>query len=128
MKQTLLIPLTFNASPVTTATVNVSFKVSKIHIKSIAYNAGSVGTTGYVVVMASFTSHCPLGIVNQDTTYSSNTLSDIEIKFENPQPIQGIYTFELRNMKNVMAQTSNSGTGSDDCGVIIEFNSIDEIN
>lgn len=128
MKQTLFIPLIFSASPVTTQVVNVPFKVSKIHVKSAGYNADDLGWEGYAVITASFAPDRPLAIVNQDTTYSYNTSTDTEIKLNNPQVIQGNYTFELRTLKNTMGTTSNFGDGIDSCGLIIEFNSEEEIN
>jgi hypothetical protein len=51
MKQTLFIPLTFTASPNTTASISIPFKVAKIHVKSYGYTSGSaVNATNYVVL------------------------------------------------------------------------------
>ena len=50
MKQTQFIPLTFAASPVTTAYISVPFKVETIHIKSANYDAGTSGLARYVIV------------------------------------------------------------------------------
>jgi hypothetical protein len=127
MKQTVFIPLTFTASPVTTATVSVPFKVSLMHVKSLAYKAGTNGTTNYVMLRTSLGLNAPLGILNQDTTYSSGSVNDVEIQFKNPEVIQGDYTFTLFNMDGTLAATSNAGAATDKVGLIIEFNSPDEI-
>jgi hypothetical protein len=123
MKQTSFIPLTFTASPVATATISVPFKVDTIHVKSIGYEAGTNGTTQYVALISSFGLNAPLAILNQDTTYSSGTINDVEIQLKNPQVIQGQYTFTLYNMDGSIAQTSNSGAATDSIGMILEFNS-----
>ena len=123
MKETRFIPLTFTASPVTTASISVPFKVDTIHVKSIGYQAGTIGVTNYVALVSSFGLNAPLAILNQDTTYSSGTINDVEIKLKNPQVIQGQYTFTLYNMDGSIAQTSNSGAATDSVGMILEFNS-----
>lgn len=122
MKQTLYIPLTFTASPVTTAKISIPFKVSVIHVKSAAYQAGTLGDEVYVALISNLGLNAPLAILNQDTTYSSGTISDVEIELKNPQVIQGEYTFSLYTMGGALAKTTNNGAATDTVGLIIEFN------
>jgi len=126
-KLTKFIPLSFTASPNTTATISVPFKVGTIHIKSAAYKAGTNGTTNYVTVMSDLVTNNPIAILNQDTTYSSATVQDIEHKMSNPLDVNGTFNFWLRNMDNTVGATSNAGAATDSIGLIIEFNSPEEI-
>lgn len=125
-KLTKFIPLTFTASPRTTAQISIPFKVKTIHIKSAAYDAGLNGTTNYVAVMSDLVVNNPIAILNQDTTYSSATVQDIEHQMYNPTDINGTFSFWLVNMDNSVGATSNAGAGTDKVGFIIEFNSPDE--
>jgi hypothetical protein len=127
MKQTIFIPLSFVASPQTTANIHIPFTVRKIHVKALGYQAGTNGTTKYVMLRSSLGLNSPLGILNQDSTYSSATVNDIEIELKNPEVIQGNYTFTLLYMDGTIAQTSNNGSATDTVGLVIEFNSPDEI-
>lgn len=129
MKITKFISLQFNASPTTTARVDVGFKVSKIHVKAIAYEAGTLGKTDYVVLMSNLgDANQPLGVLFQDNTYASTPISDVEIKFFQPEFVQGSYTFTLLNMNGTVATTSNNGAGNDSVGMVVEFNSLEELN
>lgn len=128
MKQTQAIFVTFNASPVSDpVSINVPFQVKTIHVKSMNYNAGTNGTTRNVMVISDLGLNAPFGIVNQDTTYSSGAVQDIEIQLKNPTVIQGYYTFRLVGMSGVATTTSNLGAGVDYLGMIVEFNASDEI-
>jgi hypothetical protein len=85
MKQTQAIFLTFNGKPVSDdVLINVPFEVKTIHVKSMNYNAATNGTTRNVMVISSLGLNAPFGIVNQDTTYSSGAIQDIEIQLKNP--------------------------------------------
>lgn len=128
MKQTQAIYLTFAASPVASAYINVPFAVKKIHIKSINYDAGTSGTARYVVLESNIGLNAPFGMISQDDTYSQNGLQDIEIEFKVAQPLQGQYYFTLKTMAGAVAATSNSGAATDYVGMIVEFNSEDELN
>jgi hypothetical protein len=125
-KLTKFIPLSFpaGASSRTTASISVPFKVGIIHIKSAAYKAGTNGTTNYVAIMSDLTVNNPLAILNQDTTYSSATVQDIEHKFYNPLDINGTFNFWIVNMDNTPATATSGG---DKVGLIIEFNAPDEL-
>jgi hypothetical protein len=129
MKITKFISLTFAAKPTATAYVNVPFRVKTMHIKSFAYKAGTNGTTNYVALLSNMGNqvNTPLAIMNQDTTYSSGTISDIEIKLLNPEPIQGYYNFNIVDMDETDAATSNSGAATDYVGLVIEFNDENEM-
>jgi hypothetical protein len=123
MRLTKVINLTFTASPTTTAYVSVPFKVKTAHVKSMAYNAGTNGTTRYVYINTDMTRYQPLGFINQDTTYSSGTVKDIQIDLDPDTIINGTYTFQLFLLNGGIAGTSNSGAATDTCSIIIEFNS-----
>lgn len=123
MKETKFISLVFTASPVATAMISVPFKVDTIHVKSIGYQAGTNGTTKYVTLVSSFGLNAPLAVLSQDTTYSSGSINDVEIKLKNPEVIQGQYTFTLYYMDGTIAKTSNAGAATDSIGMILEFNS-----
>ena len=128
MKQTQAIFLTFNGKPVSDDVyINVPFQVKTIHVKSMNYNAATNGTTKNVMVISSLGLNAPFGIVNQDTTYSSDAVQDIEIQLKNPTVIQGYYNFKLVGMSGVIAATSNNGAGIDYIGMIVEFNAPDEV-
>ena len=129
-KLTKFIPLTFAPSTTaatTTARISVPFKVKTIHIKSAGYTAGSLGDTVYVALMSDLVSNNPLAILFQDTTYSSATVQDIEHQFSNPIDINGTFNFWLLNMDGSTGQTTSLAIDSDKVGLVIEFNSPDEI-
>lgn len=126
MKQTVFLSLTFAGVPQTTASIFVPFAVLKMHVKSLAYQADTNGSAKYVYLRSSLGLNAPLGILNQDTTYSSNTVNDVEILFKNPEIIQSNYTFTLYNMDGSLA-TITGAPGTDIVGLIIEFNSENEL-
>jgi hypothetical protein len=130
MKQTQAIFLRFNASSVSdNVLINVPFPVKKIHIKSMSYNAQDLGKTGYVMLISPFGLNSPWGILNQDTTYSSSAVSDVEIQVKNAITIQGYYTFRIVTMSGAAATTSGAfNDGIDNIGMIVEFNSEEETN
>ena len=128
MKQTQAIYLTFSATPVATAYINVPFNVKKIHIKSMNYDAGTSGLTRYVVVESNIGLNAPFGMISQDDTYSQSGFQDVEIEFKVAQPIQGQYYFTLKTMCGSVATTSALGAGIDYIGMIVEFNAPDETN
>lgn len=128
MKQTQAIYLTFAASPVASAYINVPFNVKKIHIKSMNYDAGTGGTVRFVIVESNIGLNAPFGMLSQDDTYSQASIQDIEIEFKVAQPIQGQYYFTLKTMSGAVAATSNAGAATDYVGMIIEFNAEDEMN
>ena len=127
MKITKFISLTFPAStPTTTAYISIPFKVKTIHIKSAGYKAGTNGVTNYVAIMSDLVTNNPISILNQDTTYSSGTIQDIEHQLMNPIDVNGLFNFTLLNMDGTNASTT-SLVNSDKVGLIIEFNSPEEI-
>jgi hypothetical protein len=128
MKQKIAIYLTFAASPVATAYINVPFQVKKVHVKSMNYDAGTAGTARMVLIESNIGLNAPFGILSQDDTYSQASVQDIEIEFKNPTPIQGQYYFTLKTMGGAVASTTNSGAATDYVGMIVEFNAEDEYN
>jgi len=125
-KLTKFISMTFPAGAAsrTTAQISVPFKVKTIHIKSAAYDAGTNGTTNYVAIMSDLVVNNPIAILNQDTTYSSGCVQDIEHELYNPTDVNGTYNFWLVNMDNTAATAT---AGNDKVGLIIEFNSPDVV-
>ncbi len=125
-KLTKFISMTFpaGANSRTTAQISVPFKVKTLHIKSAGYKAGTNGTTNYVAIMSDLVVNNPIAILNQDTTYSSATVMDIEHQFYNPIDINGTFNFWLLDMDGTGATATGGG---DSVGFIIEFNSPEEI-
>ena len=124
-KLTKFISMTFPAGATsTTARISVPFKVKTIHIKSAGYKAGTIGTNNYVSVMSDLVVNNPISILNQDTTYSSATVQDIEHQMYNPIDINGTYNFWLLDMAGAPATATVNG---DKVGFVIEFNSADEV-
>jgi hypothetical protein len=125
-KLTKFISLTFTAgaNTRTTARISVPFKVKTIHIKSAGYKAGTNGTTNYVAVMSDLVVNNALAILNQDTTYSSATVQDIEHELYNPTDVNGTFNFWLVNMDGTPATAT---VNNDKVGLVIEFNSPDVV-
>jgi len=127
MKQTQVIFLTFTATQsVTTARISVPFKVNTVHTKAISLTTGNTAlTTGeYVTIESDLVNNSPLGSIFNISSYSANTIQDIENQFWNPQVIQGQYTFVMKRSNGTLYPAS---TGNDKVAIIIEFNSPDEI-
>lgn len=125
-KLTKFISMTFpaGANSRTTAQISIPFKVKTLHIKSAGYKAGTSGTTNYVAIMSDLVVNNPIAILNQDTTYSSGTIQDIEHQFYNPIDINGTFNFWLLDMDGTGATAT---VGGDSVGFIIEFNSPEEV-
>jgi len=121
-KLTKFIPVTFTASPNSTARISVPFRVKTIHIKSAAYDAGTNGTTNYVTIISDLVVNNPMAVLSQDTTYSSATVQDIEHEFANPLDVNGTFNFTILNMDGSIGATSNAGAATDKVGFVIEFN------
>jgi len=120
-KQTVFISLTFIAGqPNATASISIPFPVKKIHVKSVAYDAGTLPQLDYACIRSTFGLNAPLAICFRDNTYSAPTVNDIEIDLKNPEIIQGNYTFTLISMSGTPL---NATVGNDTVGMIIEFNS-----
>jgi hypothetical protein len=124
-KLTKFIPLSFTAGATsTTARISVPFKVKTIHIKSAAYTPGTPSTT-YVAILTDLVVNNPIAILFRDTTYSSATVQDIEHQLYNPTDINGTFNFWLLDMAGAPATATVNG---DKVGLVIEFNSVDEID
>ena len=125
-KLTKFISMTFPAGAAsrTTAQISIPFKVKTIHIKSAGYTAGTAGTAKYVSIISDLVVNNPIAILFQDTTYSSATVQDIEHQMYNPTDINGTYNFWLLDMAGAPATAT---AGNDKVGLVIEFNSADEI-
>lgn len=128
MKQTQIIFLTFTATEsITTARVNVPFKVKTIHTKSISLSTGNGAlTTGeYVTIESDLVGNSPLGSTFNISTYSAGTIQDIENQYWNPQVIQGEYTFVMKRSNGTLYPAS---TNDDTVSLILEFNGPNEFD
>jgi hypothetical protein len=126
MKQTQIIFLTFVAGQSTTTKyISVPFKVHTIHTKSISLTTGNTAlTTGeYVTIESDLVKSSPLGSTFNISSFSANTIQDIENTYWNPQVIQGQYTFVMKRSSGALYPAS---TGNDTVSLIIEFNSPEE--
>lgn len=124
MKYNKAVFLTF-AQGTTSATVNITVPilVKTIHCKSMAYITSAPPATGdavYGYVVSDLTQNSPLGIYYRDSTYPFSPGNDIEFEYQNPQPVQGTYTFSLVDFTGAPLIAT---TGGDSLGMILEFNS-----
>ena len=123
-KLTKFISMTFaDGASSTTARISVPFKVKTIHIKSGAYTAGA-DDTNYVTIMSDLVVNNPIAILYRDSTYSSACVQDIEHQLYNPTDINGTFNFWLLDMAGDPAVGT---AGGDKVGLIIEFNSAEEV-
>lgn len=123
MKYNKAVFITFTQGT-SSASVNITVPilVKTIHCKSIAYITSTPPTAGnalYGYVISDLTQNSPLGIFYQDSTYPFSPGQDIEFEFQNPQPVQGTYTF---NLIDFTGAPLNATTGGDSIGMILEFN------
>jgi hypothetical protein len=126
MKQTQILYLTFTAGTSSTSTsISVPFKVKTIHTKGISLTTGDAALTAgqYVTIESDLVNNAPLGSTFNISTYSSGTIQDIENQYWNPQVIQGLYNFR---MKQANGSLYNASTGNDKVAIILEFNAPDE--
>jgi hypothetical protein len=126
MKQTQIIYLTFTAgTSSTTARISVPFKVKTLHTKAISLSSGDPALTAgdYVTIESDLVNYAPLGSTFNISNYSAGTIQDIENQYWNPQVIQGLYNFR---MKQANGSLYNASTGNDKVAIIIEFNAPDE--
>lgn len=123
MKYNKAVFLTF-AQGTSSATVNITVPilVKTIHCKSIAYITSAPPPGGdaiYGYVLSDLTQNSPLGIYYRDSTYPYSPGNDIEFEYQNPQPVQGTYTFSLIDFTGAPLIAT---TGGDSIGMILEFN------
>lgn len=126
MKQTQIIFLTFVAGQSTTTKyISVPFKVHTIHTKSISLSTGdaALATGEYVTIESDLVNNSPLGSTYNISTFSANTIQDIENTYWNPQVIQGQYNFVMKRSSGALYPAS---TGNDTVSLIVEFNSLEE--
>lgn len=123
MKYNKAVFLTF-AQGTSSATVNITVPilVKTIHCKSIAYITSAPPPAGdaiYGYVLSDLTQNSPIGIYYRDSTYPYSPGNDIEFEYQNPQPVQGTYTFSLIDFTGAPLVAT---TGGDSIGMILEFN------
>ena len=124
MKITKFISLAFTTST-TTANVSIPFSVKKMTVKSAAYKGGAQ-VKKQVVILTNMgeMSETPLCILTQHDDIQQSRYCNTEIKFMNPIAIQGSYTFDMKELDYVTGATIS---GTDYVGLIMEFDSEDEI-
>jgi hypothetical protein len=124
MKQNKAVFMTFATdSSTATANINIPFQVRTIHVKSAALITSTPPSTGeasYLFVVSDLTQNSPLCIVYQDSTYPYSTAEDLVYEFQNPQPINGTFTFQLLSFTGV---PNIATAGGDQLGLILEFSS-----
>jgi len=122
MKITKSIFLSFSGNSAT-AYISVPFKVARVHCKGIGYTPQSQPASGasvYGCISSDLVDNQPLGLFYNDSTYAYATNKDMELTLYTPRTINGTYTFYLQN--KVGNPYTPTGSGVDDCILILEFN------
>jgi hypothetical protein len=129
MRITKSIFLSFAGTNSATASIQVPFKVKRIHVKGIGYvpqNQPAAGAAVYGVLSSDLVDNQSLGLFYNDATYSYTTNQDVELTLYTPRAIAGTYTFYAQNqLGDPYAPT---GGGTDNCIIILEFNDDSETN
>ena len=127
MKYNRAVFMTFTAGTSTASVnINVPIQVKRIHCKSVGYITSTPPASGdavYGFVISDLTQNQPIAMFYGDSTYPYATGTDIEFEYQNPQPVQGSYTFRLMNLDGSPFPAT---TGNDSLGMILEFNDEDE--
>lgn len=123
MKYNKAVYLTFIAGQ-SSSSVNISvpIQVKRIHCKALGYKTGTppaAGAATYCYVVSDLTQNSPIGMYYRDSTYPYSSGQDIEYELQNPQPVNGTYTFSLVNFDGTPAVAT---VGNDYLGMILEFN------
>jgi hypothetical protein len=128
MKYNKAVSLTF-AQNVSSASVNINvpITVKKIHCKALGYTgeAPAVGVAEYGFVVSDLTQNTPIAMFYDDPTYPLSMGQDIEYVLSNPQPINGVYTFSLRELDGTPYLPFGADGGK--IGMILEFNDSNEL-
>jgi hypothetical protein len=127
MKYNRAISLTFTQNnPNASVIINVPIMVKRIHCKQIAFmgEIPAAGSAEYGFVVSDLTQNQPIAMFYDDSTYPLSMGNDVEFEFQNPQPVNGTYTFSLKELDG----TPYLPFGATGCkiGMIFEFNDEDE--
>ena len=126
MKYNRAISLIFPAgSSTTSVNISVPINVKTIHFKSLSLVNGTIPTAPeYLFLFSDLTQNSPCGIVFNDSTYPYSTGNDVEYVLQNPQPINGFYTFTMTTMNTLVPYVApTNGTA---IGLVVEFNDLNE--
>lgn len=127
MKYNRAVYMTFVAGTASaTVTINVPIKVKRIHCKSVGYITSTPPAAGdavYGFVTSDLTQGSPIAMIYQDSTYPESSGNDIEYVFQNPQPVNGTYTFNILGFDGLPLDAT---VGNDSLGMILEFNDEEE--
>ena len=130
MKYNRAISLSFSQNnPNASVNISVPMQVKRIHIKALAFMSGTVPTTGtaqYGFITSDLTQNTPIGMFYDDQTYPMSMGEDVEFIFQNPQPVNGVYTFSLKKIDGAPYLPS-AATGAK-IGMILEFNDENELS
>ncbi len=129
MKYNRIISLTFaQNNPNASVNISVPMQVKRIHCKALAYMGGipAAGAAEYGFITSDLTQNTPIGMFYDDQTYPLTMGEDIEFEFQNPQPVNGVYTFSLKELDGT-PYLPFAVTGAK-IGMILEFNDENELS
>ena len=129
MKYNRLISLTFNQNnPNASVNISVPMQVKRIHIKALAFMSATPpasGTAEYGFITSDLTQNTAIGMFYDDQTYPMPMGEDVEFVFQNPQPVNGVYTFSLKELDGTPYLPFDVGGAK--VGMILEFNDENEL-
>ena len=128
MKYNRLISLTFTQNnPNASVNISVPTQVKRIHIKAIAFmSAGVPAAASYGFITSELTQNTPIGMFYDIQTYPMPMGEDVEFVFQNPQPVNGVYTFSLKELDGTPYLPLDVGGAK--IGMILEFNDENELS
>lgn len=128
MKYNRLISLTFNQNnPNASVNISVPMQVKRIHLKALSFmsaNPPAPGTAEYGFITSDLTQNSPIGMFYDDQTFPMSMGEDVEFVFQNPQPVNGVYTFSLKELDGTPYLPFDLGGAK--VGMILEFNDENE--
>lgn len=125
MKYNKAISLTFTQNnPNASVNISVPILVKRIKCKTLAYTGEAPSLPEYVFVFSDLTGNSPIGMFYDDPTQPISMGQNVEFVFQNPQLINGLYTFSLKelNLTPYLPFDINGGI----IGMILEFDDEDE--
>jgi hypothetical protein len=130
MKYNRLISLTFNQNnPNASVNISVPMQVKRIHIKALAFMSATVpadGAAEYGFITSDLTQNTPIGMFYDDQRYPMPMGEDVEFVFQNPQPVNGVYIFSLKEIDGTPYLPFDAGGAK--VGMILEFNDENELS
>ena len=126
MKYNRLISLTFTQNnPNASVNISVPMQVKRIHIKAIAFMSVVPAAASYGFITSDLTQNTPIGMFYDTKTYPIMG-EDVEFVFQNPQPVNGVYTFSLKELDGTPYLPLDVGGAK--IGMILEFNDENELS